>query len=283
MNDILIVGATGLVGSEVVKQLHIAGYRARALARDPLKADALASIATPVIGDLARPETLALAFAGAQRVFILAPPIPEAEMLERNAFDAALAAGAQRIVYLSNYGAAENDPDPHFHLHAMHERRLASLGVEWTVLRPTRFMPYTPYVWSSVLNRGLLIEGGGDGAMTVVDPVDIAAVAVTALTADGHQGQTYELTSDDSFTAAELARMLSRRLDREITILAGDRDALRAALIESGAPVEYAPLMAGYFAKAAAGLWKRTDTVATVLGRAPRSYADWLDRNSPIP
>lgn len=282
MKHILIVGATGTVGSELVRQLDGAGHRVRALVRDQHKAERIASLATPVIGDLAKPETLARAFAGAERVFVLAPPTPEQETLERNAFDAAIAAGAKRFVFLSNYGAAENDVDPHFHVHGKHERRLASLGVDWTVLRPTRFMTYTPFVWSSVINRGLLIEAGGAGAMTVIDPADIAAVALKALTEDGHEGQTYELTSEDSFTAAELAQTLSRVLRRDITLFEGDLDALRTALIENGAPGEYAPLMAGAFAKVAAGLFKRTDTVAKLLGRAPRAYAHWLEQNLPV-
>jgi uncharacterized protein YbjT (DUF2867 family) len=281
MNDILIVGATGTVGSELVRQLAGAGHRVRALVRNRQKADRITSLATPVIGDLAKPETLASAFAGAQRVFILSPPIPETETLERNAFDAAIEAGAKRIVYLSNYGAAEGDVDPHFHVHGKHERRLESLDVDWTVLRPTRFMNYTPFVWPSVIDRGLLIEGGGAGAMTVVDPADIAAVALKALTEGGHAGQIYELTSEDSFTAAELAQTLSRVLRRDITLFDGDLDALRTALIENGAPGEYAPLMAGAFAKVAAGLFKRTDTVAKLLGRPPRAYADWLAQNLP--
>jgi uncharacterized protein YbjT (DUF2867 family) len=131
------------------------------------------------------------------------------------------------------------------------------------------------------LNRGLLIEGGGAGAMTVIDPADIAAVAVKALTEDGHEGRRYDLTSEDFFTAVDLARTLSRILRRDVAIFEGDLEALRAALVENGAPAEYAPLMAGYFRKVAAGAWERTDTVGKLLGRKPRAYADWLEHNLP--
>ena len=280
--NILVVGATGTVGTELVKQLAATGRRPRALVRNRDKAHVVASLADPVIGDLANPQTLAPAFSGAERVFVLAPPTPELETLERNAFDAATTAGAKRIVFLSNYGAAESDSEPHFRVHAAHERHLASLGIDWTVLRPTRFMTHTPFVWPSVLQRGLLIEGGGDGAMTVIDPADIAAVGVKALTEDGHEGRSYDLTSEDAFTATDLARTLSRILRRDITIFNGDLDALRSALVESGAPAEYAPLMAGYFAKVAAGCFKSTDTAGKVLGRAPRTYAQWLEQNLPV-
>jgi uncharacterized protein YbjT (DUF2867 family) len=118
--------------------------------------------------------------------------------------------------------------------------------------------------------------------MTVIDPSDIAAIGLKALTEDGHEGQTYDLTSEDSFTAAELAQTLSRVLRRDIAIFDGDLDALRSTLIESGAPAEFAPLMAGYFAKVAAGLFKRTDTAGKLLGRSPHAYVAWLEQNLPV-
>jgi uncharacterized protein YbjT (DUF2867 family) len=279
---ILVVGATGTVGSRLVKQLVAAGTKPRALVRSRDKADAVGSFATPVIGDLSAQESLAAAFRGAERVFVLAPPTQELETLERNALDAAVAAGAKRIVFLSNYGAAEGDQDWHFHVHGMHERRLASLGVDWTVLRPTRFMNYVPFVWPSVLNQGLLLEPGGSGPMTFIDPDDIATVAVKALTEDGHEGQAYELTSEETYTAAELAELLSRVLGRELKVFEGNVEALREALIASGAPGEYAPLMAGYYGKVVAGFYKTTDTARKLLGRAPRAYADWLKENPPV-
>jgi uncharacterized protein YbjT (DUF2867 family) len=282
MKNILIVGATGNIGSELVKQLAGAGHRVRALVRDRQKAERIAPLAAPVMGDLLRPETLAQAFGGAERVFILAPNSPETETLERNAFDAAVAAGARRIVYVSNILADEGDPNPHYHVQGKHEQRLASLDLDWTVLRPARFMTFTPFVWSSVLERGLLLEGGGAGRMSVINTADIAAVALKALTEDGHEGQRYDLTSDDYFTVDELAQILSRALKRDIAIFEGDVEALRAALIESGAPAHYAPFMAEYSTNVAAGRFKRTDTVAKVLGRAPRAYTDWLEHNLPV-
>jgi uncharacterized protein YbjT (DUF2867 family) len=277
--SILVVGATGTVGSELVRQFAAAGRRVRALVRDEHKAAGISDLATPVIGDLAAPATLAPAFEGAERVFVLSPPVPETEQLDRNAFDAAIAAGARRIVYLSNYGASEHDGDAHFHAHAANERRLASLGVDWTILRPARFMTHTPFVWSSVLQRNLLLETDGEGAMTVIDPVDIAAVALLALTADGHEGKTYDLTSEDFFTARELAGTLSRALGRDLIVFRGDTEALRIALVECGAPEVYAPLMAGYFALVAARFFRVTAAAGQVLGRKPRSYAQWLDSN----
>jgi len=279
--SILITGATGTVGSRLVRQLAAVGIKPRALVRSREKGEAIASLATPVLGDLMAPESLAEAFRGVESVFVLAPPVPELETLEDNAIDAAVAAGAKRLVFLSNYGAQEGDSDWHFHVHGLHERRIASLGLEWTALRPTRFMTHVPFVWPSVLNQGLLLETGGAGPMTFIDPDDIAAVAVKALTEDGHAGQAYDLTSEETYTAVELAGLLSRVLGQDLKIFEGGVEDLREALIASGAPGEYAPIMAVYYGKVKEGFYKPTDTVRRLLGRAPRAYADWLAQNLP--
>ncbi|MCD6023365.1 MAG: NmrA family protein [Fibrobacteria bacterium] len=280
-SNILIIGPTGNVGSELVNLLDAAGISFRALVRSLEKAKGLPALAEPVLGDLARPETLTQAFQGVERAFILSPPIQTTETLERNAFDAAMKAGVKRIVYLSNYGAAEGDHDAHFHVHGKHENLVASMGVEWTVLRPTRFMNFTPMVWPSVFQSGVLIEGGGEGAITVIDPSDVAAVAFKALMEEGHAGRRYDLTSGDSFTAAQLAQMLSKHLDREITLFQGDTNALRRALVENGAPPEYASIMTSAFDRIATGFFHRTRTAEQLLGRKPRGYEEWLTQHLP--
>src|SRR6185436_14267078 len=115
-----------------------------------------------------------------------------------------------------------------------------------------------PFVWPSVIRNGLLIEDPGEGTITTIDPADIAAVAFKALTEDGHHGKSYDLTSEDAFTSTELAGILSRALGRDIALFRGDFDALHAALIASGAPPEYAPLMSGSFERTAACHFKTT-------------------------
>jgi uncharacterized protein YbjT (DUF2867 family) len=154
-SSILIVGT---VGSRLIRQLATADVKPHALVRSREKAEAVAAFATPVIGDLLASETLAPAFRGAERVFILGQPTPQIETLERNAIDAAVAAGARRIVYLSNFTAKEGSELWPMHVHDLHERLLRSLGIDWTALRPTRFMTSVPFVWPSALNQGLLLE-----------------------------------------------------------------------------------------------------------------------------
>lgn len=262
-SSILIVGATGNLGTRLLRHLSAAGVKPRALVRSQQKGEAIASFATPVRGDLLQPESLKDAFRGVERVFIVAPPTPDMEALERNAIDAAVAAGAKRIVYLSNFAAVEGSPMKPMHIHGLHERVVAEQGVGWTVLGPTRYMTNFPFDWPSVLNDGVLRETGGSGIMTCIDPEEVAEVATKALTEDGHEGQTYRLTSHDEFTASSLAALLSKFLKRDVKAL------------EAGANTP----MAGYFALVAAGAYKTTDTATKILGRVPRSYEAWLHSN----
>lgn len=264
--EILIVGATGNLGRRLVRRLAATGFKPRALVRTREKADVLASHATPVIGDLLDTKTLEPVFQVVERVFVLGQPTPEMEALERNAIDAAVAAGAKRIVYMSNFTAKEDSDLKPNHIHGVHERVVASLGLDWTVLGPTRYMTGVPFDWRSVLKDGLLLEAGGKGLMTCIDPDDVAEVAAKTLTEDGHQGQTYRLTSRDEFTARDLAALLSKAVRRDVRVFEGD--------------AEKAP-MSKYFALVAAGKYWRTDTAAKLLGREPRSYAQWLEVNLP--
>ena len=117
--------------------------------------------------------------------------------------------------------------------------------------------------------------------MTTIDPADVAAAGILALTTDGHQGQTYELTSEDSLSTRQLAEILSEALNKKLSVFDGSEEELRAALVENGAPGEYAPTMSHYFGSVEDGRWKVTDTVSRLLGRKPRSYAQWLERNLP--
>jgi uncharacterized protein YbjT (DUF2867 family) len=260
--EIVVVGATGQLGSRLVPRLAAAGVKPRVLVRTPENAEKLAPLATPLVGNLLAPETLVPVFRGAERVFVLGQPTSDMEALERNAIDAAVSAGVKRIVYLSNFTARVGSDLRPNHIHGIHEQLVSSLGLEWTVLGPTRYMTNFPFDWGSVLNDGLLLETGGPGMMTCIDPDDVAEVAVKVLTEDGHDGQMYRLTSEDAFTAADLAALLSQVVGHDVRVVEG-----------TPAP--------GYFSMVAAGLYVRTDTASELLGRTPRAYADWLSQNAP--
>jgi uncharacterized protein YbjT (DUF2867 family) len=276
---ILVVGATGTVGSQVVAQLVAAGRHVRALARDPAKTKRLGNGIDTAIGDLEQPHSLPAAFAGVERAFVLAPPAPNLEQLEANAFAAADKAGVKHIVYLSNFGAGSFDDDL-WQAHGANERRLRALTATWTILRPVRFMTNTPYGWASIHEQGRLVEPLGGRKATLIDPLDIAAVAVKALTESGHEGKTYELVGE-ALTGSEIAERLSLALGRPVAFIDGSEDEARDNLVRSGFPPPVAEKVLFYFRTMREGRWYETSTLRELLGRPPRTYAAWLKEHLP--
>ena len=118
---ILVTGSTGLIGSEVVRLLSQAGVPSRALVRNPRREQGLPDI-TPVVGDLAKPETLSPAFAGATKLFLLTGNVENALVLQRNAIDAARRAGVTHVVKLSAFGASPHSNSLIGRLHHQVER-----------------------------------------------------------------------------------------------------------------------------------------------------------------
>jgi uncharacterized protein YbjT (DUF2867 family) len=204
---ILVTGATGIVGSEIVKQLVEARQKVRVLVRDPAKALKFGTGIEVVKGDLSKPETLVAAFAGVDKVFVLSNGL-DLPTLEANAFDAAKKAGVKHIVKLSG-----RHLDADFlagtvlaQWHSESERRLRTLGITWTILRPGVFA--SNFLMWLVREQGAVFLPVGDGRDTPTDPRDIAAVAVKVLTTPGHEGKVYELTGPEFLSYAEMVQKM---------------------------------------------------------------------------
>jgi len=278
-NPILVTGATGRVGRQLVTQLAAAGHPVRALVRDPAKAAILPPAVDVVVADLTDPRSLTAAFDATERVFVLAPPppTPDMEQLEINAFVAAEQAGARHIVYLSNFGAGRFQ-DPLFAAHGANEWRLRSLALDWTILRPTRFMTEVPFTWHGILTQATLREPLGGQPLTIIDPHDIAAAAALILTTHGHASRIYELTGQ-TLTGAQIAGHLSTVLNRPIGFEDCTEDDFDRDLAEGGVPAPVIEILHEVFRTVRAGQWYDTSTLADLLGRPPRGYADWLRDN----
>jgi uncharacterized protein YbjT (DUF2867 family) len=260
-----------------VAQLVATGRHVRALVRDPAKAQKLGGGVDIAIGDLEQPRTLSAAFAGVECAFVLAPPSPNLEQLEANAFAAADKASVKHIVYLSNFGAGSLDDDL-WRAHGANERRLRALTATWTILRPVRFMTNTPYGWTSIHERGRLVEPLGGRKATLIDPRDIAAVAVKALTESGHEGKTYELVGE-ALTGSDIAERLSAALGKPVAFIDGSEDEARDNLVRSGFPPPIAEKVLFYFRTVRESRWYETSTLHELVGRPPRTYAAWLQEH----
>lgn len=274
---ILVTGATGTVGSEVVKQLVEARQQVRALVRDPTKAQKLGSGVEVVQGDLSKPETLGPAFTGVDKAFVLAsitgPEFPE---MERNTFNAAKRAGVKHIVNLSARGIATFlAKAPFGRWHTESEQRLRSLGIAWTILRPSFFD-------SNLIEFGIVPRGGlflptGSGKEAPIDPCDIAAVAVKTLTTPGHEGKIYELTGPELLSFAEVAQRISALTGKPLKFVDVPEVTWRQEMLSAGAPPHVVESLLCYFAEGIKGgrTNQLTSTVAELLGRPARTLDEW--------
>ena len=210
---ILVTGATGTVGSEVVGQLVAAGQRPRALVRDAAAArQRLGGRPDVAVGDLDRPEALDRALDGAERVFLLTVPGPRQLGQEEAVIEAARRAGVRQIVRLSRAGADERSRLRVARFHWQAEQQLRRCGIAATILRPPMFMQNLLF-----MVRGSGISSAiGDGRVAMVDTRDVAAAAVAALTTDGHTGKTYVLTGPQAVGLEDAASLLSRQLGIQI-------------------------------------------------------------------
>jgi uncharacterized protein YbjT (DUF2867 family) len=209
---ILVTGATGTTGREVVKQLSARGTAIRALVRPRASASTLDLPGVEIaLGDLEDPTSLDAALAGIQRAFLLTPSSPRKVEQEANFIAAARRAGIQHVVKLSIVGAALNSPARILRWHAEAEELLRGSGLAFTLLRPSYFMQNLLWSAPDITAHGVFNSSlSGSVRHSHIDARDIAAVAAAVLTGPGHDGQAYHLTGPEALTYPEIAAILSR-------------------------------------------------------------------------
>ncbi|RPI34118.1 MAG: SDR family oxidoreductase [Chloroflexota bacterium] len=209
---ILITGATGNTGRELVPQLAKSGRPVRMLVRDERKVAHIPAHVERAVGDLDKPETLAPAMRGVEKVFLVTYETQQ----DANVIEAARRAGVKQVVKLSTLEAEEHKIQVG-KWHYEREQLIRSSGLEWTFLRPGMFMSNAIEWWaSSIKEQGAVYFPGGKGRVAPVDPRDVAAVAALALTQPGHCGQVYALTGPELLNIKEMVQIISQVLGRPL-------------------------------------------------------------------
>ena len=276
---ILVFGSTGTVGGEVARQLIAAGEKPRLLVRSKAKAKAFEGKAEIVEGDLDRPETLAPAMSGVDKVFLVVTGTNGPE-LEIKAIDAAKKAGVKHIVKLSVIGADQ----PGLTLakwHAQGEKHLVESGLAWTMIRPGNFNTNTLGWASTIKAQGAFYQPTAEGKWASIDPADIAAVAVKALTTPGHEKKAYTLTGPESLSAAQYASKLESAIGKPVKFVDVPPAAAEDAMSKMGMPKAYVDALLELMAAMKAGKADVvTEDVQKVLGRKATSFDDWAKKNA---
>ncbi|MFJ9693370.1 NAD(P)H-binding protein [Kitasatospora sp. NPDC101183] len=270
VSTVLVTGASGVVGSEVAAQLAAAGVRVRALTRD----DGRARRPGFVRGDLRRPETLREAARGADAAFLVWPLPPEgaAEAVK------ALASEVGRVVFLSSAavqdvpGAGPRSPGrPEGEVEAL----LDLSGVAHTALRPYGFAANALRWAEEIRSRGVVRGFGGQAALNPVDERDIAAVAVRALTGEGHAGARYVLTGPGPLTQAEQVRLIGEATGRPVRWEEIPREEAGARMLAAGWPPAIVEGALDHLHARIGDPEAVVDTVPAVTGRPARDFRSW--------
>ncbi|MFJ9781368.1 SDR family oxidoreductase [Amycolatopsis sp. NPDC101161] len=273
---IVVTGATGNVGRPLTRALAEAGQQVTAVSRH---AAAVPEGVRHVVADLAEPAGLEPVLAGAKALFLLlsgdlhAVGADPADLIAR-----AAAAGVRRVVLLSTLGVVTRPfGTTRIAMRAL-EDELRGSGLDWAILRPGGFASNALWWAGSVRTRRVVAAPFGDTGVPVVDPADIAEVAAACLLDDRHTGGTYELTGPAVITPRGQAAAIEAALGTPVRFQELTREEAKAGMTRS-MPGELADDTLDILGAPSAAEQRVSPDVERVLGRAPRSFADWVARN----
>ncbi len=275
---ILVTGATGNIGGELIPLLLKSGQPIRVLTRDERKVAHLDTCVERAVGDFDKLETLLAAVKGVERLFLVTYETRQ----DVNVLEVAKKAGVQHIVKLSTLEATEHKIKVG-KWHYEREELICASGLDWTFLRPGMFMSNSIEWWAdSIKGQGsVFFPGGKKGKVAPVDPRDVAKVAALALTQSGHSGQAYELTGSELFTIGEMVQVISQVLGKPIQYMDIPPIAAKVFMLKTGmnkALVNALMEMLASLRRNEGALV--TDTVQRVTGWAPRRFEVWCREHS---
>jgi uncharacterized protein YbjT (DUF2867 family) len=282
---ILVTGATGLNGKELLRRLSARGIAVRALVRHPAKAEAIAALPHVEIvqGDLARPETLAAALQDIDRAMLISSSDPHMLDVQSNFIDAAKKAGVRHVVKLSGIMPELNSAFRFARMHGEIEKRLEASGIAFTHLRAGEFMPAYFRQTPMIAAKGAMFLPMADARIASIDVGDIAEVAATVLTKPGHEGKIYPLTGPQALTMTEVAEKLSAATGKSIRYINVPPEDARKAQLAAGMPPYLADALFELFAERRNGkeakVWPDAEAL---LGRPPTSFDEFARRNAAV-
>ena len=279
---ILVTGATGRVGRQVVNQLVNRGADVRALVRDPSKADFPASV-NVVQGDMLDLESLRRAFVGVRTLFLLNAVAGDEFTQALIALNVARESGVERVVYLSVMHAERFVNVPHFAVKSGAERMIEQMGFSATILRPAYFMDNEHMVKDVIVNHGVYPMPIGSKGVAMVDTRDIAEVAAIELirrdTAPGKLPiEIINLVGPDTLTGPELASIWSETLGRPVAYGGDDPTGFEsnvASFLPKWMAYEMRLMAERYVSDGMVPQAGDVERLTTLLGRPLGSYRDF--------
>ncbi|MBV8212975.1 MAG: SDR family oxidoreductase [Verrucomicrobia bacterium] len=273
---ILVTGATGNIGSELVKLLVAKGLPVRVISRDEKKVSQLDPGVERVIGDRHDPSIVRKAAQGADKVFMLAMVFDATHQGDRVLVEAAKEAGAGQIVMISS-ASIQREGNAIGRLHREKEQLVESSGIPWTLLRPGGFMSNSILWWAeSIKSQSKVFNPAGNGKTAPISPYDIAAVAAVALTSSGHEGKAYDLTGGELLSTPEQVEIISKVIGKPIECVDIPVDVAAERMIASGVPEALVKSLADLWAEIRKeGSTFQTNEVERLTGQPAQTFETW--------
>jgi uncharacterized protein YbjT (DUF2867 family) len=277
---VLVVGATGTVGSEVVKALLQRGAEARAFTRTQPKPGTFPGAVEIALGDLGDPVSVAEAIKGVDELFLLIGSVADELTQALTAYGLAKRAGLKHVTYLSVFKADQFLEVPHFAAKFAVEEAIRTGGVPYTILRPAYFVQNERRLKPVLTGHGVYPIPAGNQGLAAVDVRDIAEVAALSLTTEGHNGKTYDLVSSEMLTGPGAAATWSKLLGKKIVYAGhGDFDGFEAQLRNTGMPswvaYDLRVMFQGYVERGLSNTEDQAARFAALLGHPPRTYSNF--------
>ncbi|MYS92384.1 MULTISPECIES: NAD(P)H-binding protein [Streptomyces] len=274
----VVTGATGNVGRSLVQALAIAGAQVTATSRRISDAHVPESIQYTQ-ADLVDPESLRPVFAGADALFLQSGGASAHLLSPQHILEVAKAGGVGRVVLLSSQGVATRPQSAsHGDLGRSIEDAVKQSGMDWTILRPAGFNS-NAYAWAETVRaRRTAAAPFADIGLPTIDPDDIAEVAAAALREDGHAGQTYELTGPALSTPRQRAAAIANALGEPVRFIEQTREEAHAQMLRF-MPEPVVETTLSILGEPTPAEQRISPDVERLLGRAPRTFADWALRH----
>lgn len=273
MGTILVTGATGAIGRELVRALRSAGADVLAGSRRGVDVEGAPGRRM----DFADAAALSGAFRGIDHLFLLLPLVPVTIELARNAVKAARAAGVRHILRFSAAGADAGSPVALSRLHGEVDAVIAGSDIDWTVIRPADVMQTFITPFGGMVKSGAIHLPHGLGRAGYIDVRDIAdAAAAILLDPTQHSVRVYTLTGPEALSAGDIAGHLTAATGREIRYVPADEAVAADAMRRQGWDAWAVGMLSGLNRSVADGLTAGlTDHARRLLGREPRRFADF--------
>ena len=274
---ILVTGATGLNGKELLRRLSARGIAVRALVRNPSRAEALAALPHVQIaqGDMARPETLAEALHDIDRAMLISSSAPDMLDVQSNFVNAARKAGVKHVVKLSGIMPELDSAFRFARMHGEIEKRLEASGMAFTHLRAGEFMAAYFRQAPNIAAKGAIFLPMEDARIASID------IAAHVLTNAGHEGKTYPLTGPEALTMTQVAEKLSAAIGKTVRYVNVPPEDARQAQLAAGMPPYLADALFELFAERRNGKEAKVwPDAGALLGRPPTSFDEFARRNT---